>query len=189
MAYRTRIRRVSGACLRVRVSDTWTLHKVAVSVLQSRTVMIRSINRPHILSIQHSIFKHSFHPFIFTFERETEFCTVRVRQPTKEVISYYWEIISSWETNCHFPRSTTARAIFFLRRLCPTQDLIYTQVPTDCFYSGFHANNSTSCYVHLFCSFYFTVLIPNNLKTNIVFCFFGFYINLANRTFCSVSAL
>ena len=96
--------------------------------------MSRSINRPHILSFCIHIFRiHFFHPFIFTFERETEFCTVRVQQPKKKVLSYCWEIISSWETKCHFSRSTTTRAIFVLRRLCPTQDLIYTQVPTDCF--------------------------------------------------------
>ena len=82
--------------------------------------------------------------------------------------------------NCHFSRSTTARAIFVLRRLCPTQDLICTQVPTDCFnlYSGFSCKQfhilieilktglierviSSSL---LLCSLYFTKLVSNRQK-------------------------
>ena len=50
--------------------------------LAELTVMSKSINRLHILS-----FCIHFHLFIFTFERETEFCRVRVQQPTNEVLS------------------------------------------------------------------------------------------------------
>ena len=118
------------------------------------------------------------HLFILRL-RETEFCTVRVRQPTKKVLSYCWEIISSWEMNCQLSRSTTARAIFVLRRLRPTQDLIYTQVPTDCFYFGFHAIwflMQTIPHTALFISFALFILfystdLPNNLKTNMFFVF------------------
>ena len=91
------------------------------------------------------------------------FCirTVWVQQPIKKVLSYCWEIISSWETNCYFSRSTIARAIFVLRRLCPTQDLIYTQVPTDCFLFWFSCKqfHMLLCSSLLLCSFYFSVLI------------------------------
>ena len=83
------------------------------------------------------------HPFHFIRLRERLSCTnSSVRQPTKEVLSDCWEIISSWEIICHYSRSTTARAILVLRRLCPTQDLICKQflIPL-----SFPENISTYC--------------------------------------------
>ena len=71
-----------------------------------------------------NIYIHSFH--IHTFERE--FANYSGSTANTGSAFFCWKIISSWETNCHYSRSTTARAILVLRRLCPTQDLICKQV-------------------------------------------------------------
>ena len=66
-------------------------------------------------------------------------------------------------------RSTTARAIIVLRRLCPTQDLICKQVLINLNFSGFPANN----FIYSICSY--SVLrysVFNNLKTIIFFLWF-----------------
>ena len=91
-------------------------------------------------------------------------------------------------------RSTTARAIIVLRRLCPTQDLNCKQVLINLNFSGFPANN----FIYSICSYLvLRYSVFNNLKT-IIFFFYGFsfYINLnvllcllhyiffAKKTFC-----
>ena len=119
--------------------------------------MSKSINRP---LIWHSYFLHSFHPFTFTFERETEFCTVRVRQPTKEVLSFCWEIISSWETNCHLSSKHHCEGNICLKEIVSNTRLDL-QTGSD-YFSGFPAN---VLIVRLLLGlFFFTVLIPNKDK-------------------------
>ena len=82
---------------------------------------------------------HSFILF-HTFERESTNSSSSTANTGSAF--FYWKIISSCETNCHYSRSTTARAILVLRRLCPTQDLICKQVLTTL---SFPANISTYC--------------------------------------------
>ena len=73
------------------------------------------------------IFIHSFIFFILLRERLS---SAHSSGSTANTGSAFLcsKIISSWETNCHYSQSTTARAILVLRRLCPTQDLICKQV-------------------------------------------------------------
>ena len=93
------------------------------TTLAELTIMSKSINRPHILS-----FCLHFHLFIFMFERETEFCTVLVRQSTNEVLLTVGRSFHPGRRIAIFPRSTIERALFVLKRLCSTQDLICKQV-------------------------------------------------------------
>ena len=80
----------------------------------------------HPFSHSKYIFTYSFH-FIRLRERLSSANSSGSTANTGSVF-FCWEIISSWETNCHYSRSTTARAILVLMRLCPTQDLICKQV-------------------------------------------------------------
>ena len=55
-----------------------------------------------------NIYIHSFH--IHTFERE--FANNSGSTANTESAFFRWKIISSWETNCHYSRSTTALLSF-----------------------------------------------------------------------------
>ena len=113
---------------------------------QSRAGLYKDHTFSHLRYILKYSFIHSFH-FIRLRERLSSAHSSGSTANTGSVF-FCWEIISSWETNCHYSRSTTARAILVLRRLCPTQDLICKQA---LFWFSCKSVNCISTYCLRFC--------------------------------------
>ena len=129
---------------------------------QSRAGLYKGHTFSHLIYIE--IFIHSFH-FIRLRERLSSAHSSGLTANTGSAF-FCWEIISSWETNCHYSRSTTARAILVLRRLCPTQDLICKQV---LFWFSYKRVNCIFTYCLRFCK---TVSIKHVLCSSysVLFC-------------------